>query len=132
MENVQVFSLAGEGEARLSPHFRVREFACRDGADPVFVAPRLVQVLEAVPQHFGAPVTVNRGYRPVSHNKATPGSSPRSQHLYGLAADIRVEGHAPGEVAAYAETLLPGAGGIGTYGSFVHIDVRPGPSRWKG
>ena len=36
------------------------------------------------------------------------------------------------EVAAYAETLLPGAGGIGTYGSFVHIDVRPGPSRWKG
>ena len=35
MENVQVFSLAGEGEARLSPHFRVREFACRDGADPV-------------------------------------------------------------------------------------------------
>ena len=34
MENVQVFSLAGDGEARLSPHFRVREFACRDGADP--------------------------------------------------------------------------------------------------
>ena len=89
MENVQVFSLAGEGEARLSPHFRVREFACRDGADPVFVAPRLVQVLEAVRQHSGAPVTVNSGSRTVSHNKATPGSSPRSQHLYGLAADTR-------------------------------------------
>ena len=118
MQDVKVYSLAGEGQAQLSAHFKVREFACRDGSDPVFVAPRLVEVLEAVREHFGAPVTV--------------GSSPRSQHLYGLAADIRVEGHAPGEVAAYAETLLPGAGGIGTYGSFVHIDVRPGPSRWKG
>ena len=33
-------------------------------------------------------------------------------------------------IAAIA--TAPGAGGIGTYGSFVHIDVRPGPSRWKG
>ena len=132
MENVQVFSLAGEGEARLSPHFRVREFACRDGADPVFVAPRLVQVLEAVRQHFGVPVMVNSGYRTVSHNKATPGSSPRSQHLYGMAADIQVAGHSPEEVAAFAETLLPDTGGIGVYGSFVHIDVRAAKSRWKG
>lgn len=132
MQNVNVYSLSGEGRAQLGPHFKVREFACRDGSDPVFVAPRLVEVLEAVREHFGAPVTVNSGYRTVSHNAATPNSSPRSQHLYGLAADIEVEGHTPQEVAAYAETLLPGAGGIGLYGSFVHIDVRPGPSRWKG
>lgn len=132
MQNVNVYSLAGEGRVQIGPHFKVREFACRDGSDPVFVAPRLVEVLEAVREHFGAPVTVNSGYRTVSHNAAAAGSSPRSQHLYGLAADIQVEGRTPQEVAAYAETLLPGTGGIGLYGSFVHIDVRPGPSRWKG
>ena len=132
MQDVKVYSLAGEGQAQLSAHFKVREFACRDGSDPVFVAPRLVEVLEAVRAHFGAPVTVTSGYRTTGHNAATAGSSPKSQHLYGLAADIKVAGHSPEEVAAYAETLLPGTGGIGRYGSFVHIDVRPGPSRWKG
>ena len=132
MQDVKVYSLSGEGQAQISPHFKVREFACRDGSDPVFVAPRLVEVLEAVREHFGAPVMVNSGYRTVSHNAATPNSSPRSQHLYGLAADIQVEGVSPAAVADYAGQLLPGTGGIGLYGSFVHIDVRPGPSRCKG
>ncbi len=48
MQDVKVYSLSGEGQAQISPHFKVREFACRDGSDPVFVAPRLVEVLEAV------------------------------------------------------------------------------------
>lgn len=132
MQDVKVYSLAGEGAVQLSEHFKVREFRCRDGSDPVFVSPRLVEALEAVRAHFGAPVTVTSGYRTVGHNAATAGSSPRSQHLYGLAADIRVAGHSPEEVAAFAETLLPDTGGIGVYGSFVHIDVRAAKSRWKG
>ena len=62
MQDVNVYSLAAEGGAQLSAHFKVREFACKDGADPVFVSPRLVQVLEAIPQRFGAPVTGTSGY----------------------------------------------------------------------
>ena len=120
------------GAGQISPHFKVREFACRDGSDPVFVAPRLVEVLEAVRTHFGAPVTVTSGYRTVSYNKTVSGSSAASQHCNGLAADIQVAGVSPAAVADYAGQLLPGTGGIGLYGSFVHIDVRPGPSRWKG
>ena len=30
--SVGTYSLAREGDKLLSPHFRVREFACRDGA----------------------------------------------------------------------------------------------------
>jgi uncharacterized protein YcbK (DUF882 family) len=38
------------------------------------------------------------------------------------------------QLAAYAETLLPGTGGIGRYPAkgFVHVDVRKAKSRWVG
>ena len=132
MTDVRSYSLAAEGDRQAAPHFKVREFACKDGSDPVFVSPRLAGVLEAIRTHFGAPVTITSGYRTPAHNAATRGSSPRSQHLYGLAADIQVEGAVPTAVAAYAETLLPDAGGIGIYDTFTHIDVRPQKSRWRG
>lgn len=132
MTDVRSYSLAAEGDSQAAPHFKVREFACKDGSDPVFVSPRLAGVLEAIRTHFGAPVTITSGYRTPAHNAATRGSSPRSQHLYGLAADIQVEGAVPDAVAAYAETLLPDAGGIGIYDTFTHIDVRSQKNRWRG
>lgn len=132
MYHVDVYSLAAEGNNKVSEHFKVREFRCKDGSDVVLICPRLVEVLEAIRTHFGAAVTVNSGYRTVSHNNATPDSSPKSQHMYGTAADIVVKGHTAAEVYAYAETLLPGTGGLGNYGSFTHVDVRPDKSRWRG
>jgi uncharacterized protein YcbK (DUF882 family) len=53
-------------------------------------------------------------------------------HLYGKAADIKINGVAPKTVAAYAEKLMPKKGGIGIYKTFTHIDVRPSKSRWNG
>ena len=131
MQDVNVYSLAAEGGAQLSAHFKVREFACKDGADPVFVSPRLVQVLEAIRQHFGAPVTVTSGYRTPAHN-AREGGAAKSQHLYGAAADIKVKGVSPAAVADYAEQLLGDHGGVGRYGTFTHIDVRADKARWRG
>ena len=128
---VRVYSRARDGAVRLAPHFRVREFACSDGTDTVFVAPELVEVLEEIRSHFGRPVRVLSGYRTETKNKAVGGAA-YSRHKYGMAADITVEGAAPSAVAAYAETLLPDRGGIGVYGSFVHVDVRPERSRWTG
>ena len=110
----------------------MREFACKDGSDPLFISPQLVQLLEQVRTHFNAPVVVNSGYRTPAYNHSIPNASPHSQHLYGRAADIRVCGHAPAQVAAYAETLLPHSGGIGLYPSFVHLDVSTAKRRWKG
>ena len=126
---VRVYSRAKDGSAALSPHFKVWEFACRDGSDTVFVSGALVEVLEKVRAHFGRPVVITSGYRTESHNKAC-GGAPYSQHKYGLAADIVIQGVTPAQVAAYAETLLVGTGGIGTYKSFTHVDVRRTKSRW--
>ena len=132
MYDVKVYSLAAEGGRQVTPHFKVREFACNDGSDPVFISQALADILENIRVHFGKPVHINSGYRTVSYNKTVSGSSSTSQHCNGLAADIRVEGVSPDRVADYAEQLLGDHGGVGLYSWGVHIDVRANKSRWKG
>ena len=128
---VKVYSKAKDGSKALSANFKVREFACSDGTDTIFIAPALVTVLQQIRDHFKAPVTINSGYRTEAKNKAVGGAA-YSQHKYGTAADITVNGVAPKDVAEYAETILVGMGGIGIYKNFTHIDVRKIKSRWKG
>ena len=128
---VKAYSKAKDGTKKLTANFKVREFACTDGSDPVFISPKLVEVLQKIRSHFGKAVTVTSAYRTASHNKKVGGSA-TSQHLYGLAADFAVSGVSPAAVAAYAEKLLPNTGGIGIYAGFVHIDVRKTKSRWRG
>ena len=132
MYDVKVCSLKSEGSRQITEHFRVYEFACTDGSDPVFISTALVEILENIRVHFGAAVTVTSGYRTVSYNATLENSSKTSQHCNGLAADIKVAGVSPAAVADYAEQLLGSHGGVGRYGTFTHIDVRADKSRWKG
>ncbi len=126
---VHAYSRAKDGVVQLTANFKVREFACQDGSDTLFVSTELAKVLQQIRAHFGKPVTINSAYRTATHN-TNEGGSPTSQHLYGLAADIVVQGTAPKEVAKYAETLLGAKGGIGLYKWGVHVDVRAKRSRW--
>ena len=128
---VNVYSKAKNGNVKLSKNFKVREFACSDGSDPVFISPKLVEVLQNIRDHFGKPVTINSAYRTVTKNKQVGGAT-YSQHLYGTAADISVKGVLPSAVADYAEKLLANYGGVGRYSTFTHVDVRETKSRWKG
>lgn len=135
---MEVFSIAKDGSRRLSANFTVREFACKDGSDPVFVDSELVRVLQNIRDHFGKPVIITSAYRTAAHNKKVGGAK-YSQHCYGRAADIRVAGVPVETLAAYAEKLLPDTGGIGRYPvrsgrptGWVHVDVRPNKSRWTG
>ena len=128
---VKVYSKAKDGSKALSKNFKVKEFACSDGTDTVFVSADLVTVLQKIRDHFGKAVVINSGYRTEAKNKAVGGAA-YSQHKYGTAADIHITGVTPKQIAAYAETLLPGTGGIGIYGSFCHVDVRKTKSRWNG
>lgn len=130
MTTVKVYSKSKDGNKKVSTNFRVREFACSDGSDPVFIAPALVTILQKIRTHFGRAVTITSAYRTPKHNAAVGGTR-YSFHLYGMAADIRVKDTSPEKVAAYVEKLLPGTGGIGVYDTFVHVDVRSTKARWR-
>ena len=135
---IKQYSLKKDGAKQLSPAFRVREFRCRDGTDTILIDEGLVVLLQCIREHFGKPVTITSAYRTPAHN-AKSGGAKFSQHLYGRAADIRVQGVSVEVVAAYAESLLPDRGGIGRYPvkagratGWVHVDTRADKARWKG
>lgn len=128
---VKVYSKAKEGNVKLSKNFTVKEFACSDGTDTVFISLALVNLLQKIRDHFGKAVIINSAYRTEDHNKSIGGAT-YSQHKYGLAVDIHINGVTPKEIAAYVETLIPSSGGIGIYKSFTHVDVRRVKSRWNG
>lgn len=128
---INAYSLAKDGTTYISKNFRVREFACKDGSDPVFIDDDLVGVLQQIRDHFGKAVTITSAFRTANHNKKVGGAT-YSQHCYGKAADIKVSGVAPSKVAEYVETLMPNTGGIGRYSTFTHVDVRATKSRWNG
>lgn len=131
MKMIKAYSKAKDGNKKLSTNFRVREFACTDGSDPIFIDSDLVTILQKIRSHFGKPITITSAYRTPAKNKACGGQA-FSQHLYGRAADIKVSGVSPKKVAAYAEKLMPNKGGIGIYSTFTHIDVRATKARWNG
>lgn len=128
---LKCYSLSKNGVTKLSKDFRVREFRCKNGADVIFVDTALVELLQKIRDHFGAPITINSAYRTPEYNKKVGGST-YSQHQYGKAADIVVKGVKPADVAAYAEQLMPSYGGVGRYSTFTHVDTRDEKSRWNG
>lgn len=130
-ETVRVYSKAKNGAVKLSANFKVSEFACKDGSDTVFISPGLVTVLQKIRDHFGKPVIITSAYRNDTFNKKVGGAD-YSQHKYGMAADIYINGVSPAAIALYVETIMPNRGGIGIYSNFVHVDVRTARARWSG
>ena len=135
---IRQYSLARDGAKLLAPGFRVRELRCRDGTDTVMVDEALTVALQCIREHFGKAVVITSGYRTAAHNAAVGGAK-SSQHLYGRAADIRVQGVSVEDVAAYAESLMPDWGGVGRYpvkagraNGWVHVDTRADKARWRG
>ena len=139
---IKQYSLAKDKAKRLTPNFTVYEFRCRDGSDVVMIDESLVVLLQCIREHFGKAVTITSGYRTEHYNNVTlPAkgikTSRNSQHLLGRAADIQVTGVSVEAVAAYAESLMPGWGGVGRYPvksgrakGWVHVDTRANKSRW--
>ena len=133
MVEINAYSKKKDGTKKLSTNFTVKEFACNDGTDAVFVAPRLVMVLQSIRSHFGKAVNIHSGYRTPPYN-AQVGGVEGSQHTYGTAADISIKGVTVADVAAYARSIMPDWGGVGVYKAqgFTHIDVRETRSDWNG
>ena len=130
---LKAYSVAKDGVKYISKNFRVREFACKDGSDPVFIDDDLVNILQQIRDHFGKAVTITSAFRTASYNSSKKvGGAKYSQHLYGKAADIKVSGVAASAVADYAEALLATSGGVGRYSTWTHVDVRKVKARWNG
>lgn len=126
-----MYSMCQDGNFLISDHFRVKEFRCKDGTDPVCVDGQLVFILELVRSKFGKSVLINSGYRTPAYNKKIGGAE-FSQHLYGRAADIVVKGVKSADVYNFLCEAFPKSCGFGFYPSFVHVDCRKSKSRWIG
>lgn len=118
----------------LTEHFSRREFLCSCGnCDFDTVDVDTLALLEEVREWAMVAVVINSACRCATWNEAVGGSK-NSKHVQGRAADIRIEGKTPDEIAEFIEKLMPDSGGIGIYpeNNFIHIDTRIGKGRWRG
>lgn len=113
-------------------HFNFSEFYSKDGSGfsggKVSASTvkenvrRNMWKLEALRRKAGnQPVSITSGFRSINHNRNVGGAS-NSQHMYGIAADIKVSGKSPSQVREIAKTC--GYSGIKAYSSFTHVDSR--------
>jgi len=116
----------------LSPNFTLaeltvtdhREFDNSPTQEEISNLQRLAQLLEQVKEAIGGkPVMVNSAFRSKAVNDAV-GSSDRSQHRLGCAADIRVPGMTPDEVVrAVIAAGLPFDQIIREFDRWTHISI---------
>lgn len=111
---------------KISEHFTLGEFACKDGSDAVKYSTDLLSMLEKLRSYGGFTITINSGYRTASYNKKIGGAS-KSSHIDGVAVDVVVkrDGKVVNSklICCLAQTL--GFKGIGYISSnAVHLDMR--------
>lgn len=114
---------------KLSANFTSEEFDCHGVGccTETLIDEKLVQYLQKIREYFKKPVNINSGYRCIIHN-ANIGGASKSNHMDGEAADIRISGVTPLQLAQYAEHI--GVLGIGVYSWGIHIDTRTTKYFW--
>ena len=85
----------------MSKNFKAKEFACKHCGEENH-DPHLIAVLELVRLKFNSPVIITSGYRCQDHN-ANVGGAPKSKHVDGIAADIKVKGVSPIKVFEFLD-----------------------------
>ena len=111
------------GNEKVGQYFKVKEFACKDGSQVVFIDDYLVSILDILRNQVEKPVIINSGYRTPTRNKEVGGAK-YSYHMRGMAADIRVNGMTAKEIADKLDKIVPDECGIIVYSNWVHIDTR--------
>lgn len=112
-----------DANKNVGKHFKVKEFACKDGSQVVFIDDYLHTVLNILRNKIGKPIIITSGYRTPEWN-AKCGGAKYSYHMRGMAADIRVDGMSAKELANKLNAIVPDECGIIVYKSWVHFDVR--------
>ena len=120
---IKSYIIDTDANEKVGQHFKVKEFACKDGSQVVFIDSYLVSILDILRNHVGKPVIINSGYRTPTRNKAVGGAK-YSHHMRGMAADIRINGMTAKEIAKELNKIVPYECGIIVYNTWVHIDTR--------
>lgn len=116
-------------DKKVSKYFWESEFKCKCGKCQLIpgMSPVLIERLDKMREEYGQPIIVTSGFRCKDHNKRV-GGSPRSQHLYGRAADIT--GEDLDRLYELAERYFDSIGDGRENGLFIHVDTRKGKRRW--
>lgn len=138
-EDVRNYNYKIAGSYSLSKNFAVKEFIAKSSPlrelyenetyTIVKIDDKLVSILQKIRDHYGKPIIITSGYRPLEYNKSVNGAT-ASLHTEGRAADIRINGITPKSLSKYCQTI--GVKGIGIYKDFVHIDTRENKYYWNG
>lgn len=128
---IKSYIMDTDGNVKLARHFKVREFACQDGSQVVFIDDYLYTILDILRHKLGKPVIITSGYRTPWWNAKCNGAK-YSYHMRGMAADIRVDGMSAKELAKELDKIVPNGCGIIVYNTWVHFDVRDGKKYRKG
>ena len=125
---------------KLTTNFSLSEFNKRNYNVPTDVLRNLIELaknLQVLRDEVKKPIKITSGYRPAELNAKVGGAS-KSRHITGQAADFKIEGYTPKQVAAIIEKLIAAGkmkqGGIGTYSTWVHYDTYfngKNPRRWS-
>lgn len=124
---------------KLTTNFSLNEFNKRNYNVPTDVLRNLIDLaknLQVLRDEVKKPIKITSGYRPAELN-AKVGGATKSRHITGQAADFKIEGYTPKQVAAIIEKLIAEGkmkqGGLGTYSTWVHYDTYfngKNPRRW--
>ena len=123
--------------AKITTNFSLEEFNSKCGRPiPNNVLTNIIELaknLQVLRNAVNKSISITSGYRSPEHNAKIKGAKD-SQHVKGTAADIKVAGMTPKEVALVIEGLIEKGkikqGGIGIYPSWVHYDIRGTKARW--
>lgn len=120
---IKCYIMDTDANDNVGKHFKVKEFACKDGSQVVFIDDYLVSILDILRSQVKKPVYITSGYRTPTRNRIIGGAK-YSYHMRGMAADIRVEGMTAKEIANKLNKIIPEECGIIVYDTWVHIDTR--------
>ena len=126
---------------KLTHNFSKSEFECKSGEEmplDVLENVKLLAIqLQKIREYVGKPIRINSAYRSEAHNEAIGGVK-TSQHILGKAADITIDTFTPDEVVSIIENMLTNEmlggfyiGGLGSYNTFTHVDIRDKKARWN-
>ena len=106
-------------------HFRRDEFKCKCGGRYCNGYPAVVKIADAARAHFGKPAHVVSGLRCQKWN-AHEGGVANSQHMYGEAIDLRVDGVDSETLRQFVASQPDHRYSYRINSTNVHFDIPPG------